>query len=63
MIAVAVLPVISGLTGDAYLHAHRFADGFRVALIVCAIMCVAGGVLAAFTIKNTLVAADPVGAA
>jgi EmrB/QacA subfamily drug resistance transporter len=54
LIAVAVLPVISGLTGDAYLHAHQFATGFRTAGIVCAILCVAGGVLAGFTIRNTL---------
>jgi len=63
LIAVAVLPVVSGLTGDAYLHAHQFADGFRVALVVCAVMCVAGGVLAAFTIRNTLAAPEPVGSA
>jgi EmrB/QacA subfamily drug resistance transporter len=54
LIAVAVLPVISSLTGDAYLHPAQFASGFRTAGIVCALLCVAGGVLAAFTIRNTL---------
>jgi EmrB/QacA subfamily drug resistance transporter len=58
LIAVALLPVVSSLTGDAYLHAHEFASGFRTAGIICAIMCAAGGVLAAFTIRNTLRAPD-----
>jgi EmrB/QacA subfamily drug resistance transporter len=62
LIAVAVLPVVSGLTGDAYLHAHTFATGFRTAGTISALMCVAGGVLAAFTIRNTLLTPDELAA-
>ncbi len=58
LIAVAVLPVVSGLTGDAYLHAHTFATGFRTAGIISALMCIGGGILAALTIRNTLLTPD-----
>jgi EmrB/QacA subfamily drug resistance transporter len=54
LIAVALLPVVSGLTGDAYLHAHTFATGFREAGLISAIMCVFGGAVAGLTIRNTL---------
>lgn len=52
LIAVAVLPVIAGITGSAYLHSMRFAAGFRLAVWVAAAACAAGGVLAALTIRN-----------
>jgi len=46
LIAVAVLPVVSSLTGDAYLHADAFARGFRTAGIICALLCLVGAVVA-----------------
>lgn len=52
LIAVAVLPAIAGLSGAAYLHPAQFAAGFRTASFVSAGLCAAGGVLAAFTIRN-----------
>jgi EmrB/QacA subfamily drug resistance transporter len=52
LIAVAVLPVVAGITGNAYLHPAQFASGFRTAMYVSAAVCAAGGVLAAFTIRN-----------
>lgn len=52
LLAVAVLPVISGLTGDAYLHPSVFAHGFRIACVIAGAMCVVGAVLAALTISN-----------
>ena len=42
------------LTGDAYLHAHTFATGFREAGLISAIMCVFGGAVAGLTIRTTL---------
>ncbi len=54
LIAVALLPLVSSLTGDAYLYPAQFAAGFRTAAIICAFMCAGGGVLAALTIRNTL---------
>jgi len=53
LLAVAVLPVVSGLTGDAYLHAGVFAHGFRIACVIAGAMCGGGAILAFLTIRNT----------
>jgi MFS family permease len=53
LIAVAVLPVAAGITGNSYVHPARFASGFRTAMLISAAVAAAGGVLAAFTIRNT----------
>ncbi|MCU1614747.1 MAG: putative transrane efflux protein, partial [Frankiales bacterium] len=52
LIAVAVLPVVSGITGEAYLHPAALDHGFRIAVLVSAAACVAGGIIAALTIRN-----------
>ena len=52
LIAVAVLPALSGITGSAYLHPGQLADGFRTATLIAGTWCIAGGVLAAAGIRN-----------
>jgi predicted MFS family arabinose efflux permease len=52
LIAVAVLPAAAGITGESYLHPAQFASGFRTAMFIGAAVCAAGGLLAAFTIRN-----------
>jgi EmrB/QacA subfamily drug resistance transporter len=52
LIAVAVLPVAAGITGDSYLHPAALSAGFQRALVIAAIACAAGGLLAAATIRN-----------
>jgi EmrB/QacA subfamily drug resistance transporter len=52
LIAVAVLPAAAGITGDSYLHPALLAHGFRNAVLIAAVFCAAGGVLAALTIRN-----------
>jgi EmrB/QacA subfamily drug resistance transporter len=52
LVAVALLPAAGGITGDAYRHADVFSAGFHTASLVSAGLCVAGGVLAVFTIRN-----------
>jgi EmrB/QacA subfamily drug resistance transporter len=52
LIAVAVLPALAGITGQSYLHPAALAHGFKTAAIIAAVFCAAGGVLAAFTIRN-----------
>ena len=52
LIAVAVLPALAGITGDSYLHPTALAHGFKVAAMIAAVFCAAGGVLAALTIRN-----------
>jgi MFS family permease len=52
LVAVAILPAIAGIKGDAYLHPATLAHGFRTASVVAAGMCVAAGILAAVGIQN-----------
>ena len=52
LIAVAVLPALAGITGDSYLHPAELAQGFKMAAIIAAVFCAAGGVLAGLTIRN-----------
>jgi EmrB/QacA subfamily drug resistance transporter len=52
LLAVAVLPAVAGVTGDSYLHPAVFESGFQRAAIIAAVICAAGGLLAAATIRN-----------
>jgi EmrB/QacA subfamily drug resistance transporter len=52
LLAVAVLPLLAGISGDDYQHPDRFAAGFRIAVIVCAALLAAGGLVAAIAIRN-----------
>jgi MFS family permease len=52
LIAVAVLPPLAGITGKTYLQPAELAVGFRTAVLISAVACAAGGVLAAATIRN-----------
>lgn len=57
LIAVAVLPVLAGITGDAYLHPAVLIRGFHTAVLIAAAVSVGGGLLAAATIRNPAPAA------
>ena len=52
LLAVAVLPLLAGLTGAAALDATELAAGFRTAMLLSGALCAAGGVLAALTIRK-----------
>ncbi len=52
LLAVAVLPLLAGLTGAAALGATGLAAGFRTAMLVSGALCAAGGLIAALTIRN-----------
>jgi MFS family permease len=52
LLAVAVLPLIAGLTGDAFYSSPAMTDGFHVAMWTCAGLALAGGVLAWTTISG-----------
>ena len=54
LIAVAVLPSLSGITGHSYLHPVVFSAGFHRAVLVAGAACVVGSVLAVLTIRNTV---------
>ena len=52
LLAIAVLPVIAGLSKDDFAHPSQFAAGFRVAITTAAGLALAGGVLAWLTIRS-----------
>ncbi len=60
LLAVAVLPLLAGLTGAAALGATELAAGFRTAMLISGVVCAAGGLLAALTIRNPSRAPAPV---
>ena len=59
LLAVAVLPVIAGLTGDSFYDPVAMADGFDVAMVACAAVAALGGVLAFLTISSEVLEAVP----
>ena len=52
LVAVAALPPLVGLGGSAYLHPMALSRGFHDAAWICALLCVAGGLLALALISN-----------
>ena len=58
LLAVAVLPVVAGLTGDSFYNPAKMTHGFHVGMVVCAVLAAAGGVLAWLTIEATVLHAE-----
>jgi EmrB/QacA subfamily drug resistance transporter len=58
LLAVAVLPVVAGLTGDSFYDPEKMTDGFQMGMLVCAALAAAGGILAWFTISATVLHAE-----
>jgi hypothetical protein len=52
--AVAVFPLIAGLSGSDYQDPAAMADAFGKAMLAGAVLAAAGGVLAFFTISNNV---------
>jgi len=52
LLAIAVIPGVAGLTGDAYKDPAAFASGFRTAMLISAVLAAAGGALAWLFIRN-----------
>lgn len=52
LLAIAVIPGVAGLTGDAYRDPTAFATGFRTAMLISAMLAAGGGALAWVFIRN-----------
>jgi EmrB/QacA subfamily drug resistance transporter len=52
LLAIAVIPGMAWLTGHTYENPAAFASGFRFAMLICAGLAAAGGVLAWLGIRN-----------
>jgi EmrB/QacA subfamily drug resistance transporter len=51
LLAVAVVPVIAGLTGDSFYDPDKMTHGFHVGMVVCAALALIGSVVAWTTIS------------
>ncbi|SNS81812.1 MFS transporter [Actinomadura mexicana] len=52
LLAVAAIPPLAGLTGDAFDNPADFSHGFRLAMITCAALLAAGAVLSFLTVGD-----------
>ncbi|MGN7246882.1 MFS transporter [Janibacter anophelis] len=52
LLAVAAIPPLAGLTGQVIEEPAAFADGYRVAMLACAVIIAAGGVLAGLLLPS-----------
>jgi EmrB/QacA subfamily drug resistance transporter len=59
LLAVAVLPVAVGLTGDDFYDSAKMTDGFHAAMVICAALAALGGALAWLTIVSGVLHAEP----
>lgn len=63
LLAVAILPSLSGITPAAYADPALLSMGFHRAVLIAGALCAVGGVLAFFTISDSGLRRLPVGAA
>jgi EmrB/QacA subfamily drug resistance transporter len=59
LLAVAVLPVAAGLTGENFYDPQKMTSGFHMAMVICAALSAIGGVLAWLTISAEVLHAEP----
>jgi EmrB/QacA subfamily drug resistance transporter len=52
LLAVAVLPPLAGLRGDAYRHAAEMTHGYRMVALMCMALLVAGAVVVALLVRR-----------
>lgn len=52
LLAVAVIPAAAGISGDDYLVPEAFDDGFVTGVLICAAMCVLGGVIVLVALRE-----------
>lgn len=58
LLAVAALPLVVGLAGDAYNDPVQLRDAFRDAMLLCSGLLVLGGAISAVTIRTLEPAVD-----
>lgn len=58
LIAVAALPTLAGLSGSAYRDPSAVNSGFRTAMLICAGLLMAGGLLALATVPRNALEPD-----
>ncbi len=59
LLAVAILPLIAGLSGHNFYVPADMTHGFHVAMLACAILAACGGILAWMTISSEVLHSEP----
>jgi EmrB/QacA subfamily drug resistance transporter len=59
LLAVAAVPPLVGLTGNAYQEPAKFGDGFHLAMVISAALLLAGAVLSYFTVRRDVLSTAP----
>ncbi len=59
LLAVAALPALAGLTGEAYQIPGRVDSAFKTAMLICAGLLATGGLLALTTIRSNVLTPAP----
>jgi EmrB/QacA subfamily drug resistance transporter len=59
LLAVAGLPLVVGLTGDAYQDPTAMNSGFHMAMVICAGLLIIAAVLSVLTIDNDVLRTEP----
>jgi MFS family permease len=59
LIIVAALPLVAGLTGSRFYDPAAMAHGFHLAMLACAALSGAGGLLAWLTISSQVLESEP----
>jgi EmrB/QacA subfamily drug resistance transporter len=59
LLAVAVIPVAAGITGDKFYEPSAMTDGFHTGMVICAVLCLVGAVIAWTTISSEVLHAEP----
>ncbi|MDO5740838.1 MAG: MFS transporter [Ornithinimicrobium sp.] len=58
LLAVAALPVVAGLSGDAYLDPIAMTSGYRISMIACAVLMAGGGITSWFGLRGHQLTTD-----
>jgi hypothetical protein len=61
LLAVAALPAVVGLSGSDYAVPEAFSSAYRTAMLICAALLSAGGVVSWLLISNPAPTAEPAG--
>ncbi|REF00099.1 MFS transporter [Thermomonospora umbrina] len=59
LLAVAAIPPLTGLTGNAYNDPAAFSDGFALSMVICAGLLASGAVLTFFMVSDDALRAAP----
>lgn len=59
LVAIAALPLIAGLTGEGFYDPRVMTSGFHTAMVACAVLAAAGGVLAWLRISDSALEVEP----